>query len=251
MTTAQLLQCTVCGGSLASTARACPKCGAENTWLHSEIERFKVALPTLKVPSATQYFWQSSVLTATSEHITEPGQLTIDFATDPPTVTAGRPQYWRPVLEFFDLAKDLPPPKVKESTRTVLYVGGLLVLAAVMLGGYKLLGSSPDSIAKRAAEHILKRSLNDPDSFKRRSADVVWEGTTASGKPAYAVRVDYSATNAYGGRIQDCNTVIFFMDGDNVKWNPADARLPCESGTLLERGDAKALEVLTEYVLSQ
>jgi len=215
------------------------------------------ARASLKLPSATAYYAKGSVLTATSEHITEPGNLTIDFGTEPPTVHAERPGYWLPVLKFFDLAQDLPPAAARrESRRTILYVGGLLIVAAAVLLGWKLKPTLfPSSAATEFAEQIVKESMTDPDSFVRRSSELVWQEKTASGGNAYAVKVDYSGTNALGGRIRNCQTVLFMVEGDKLKWLPGDQNLPCESGDLLKRGDAKAIEVLTsgirEYLVMQ
>jgi uncharacterized protein len=108
-----------------------------------------------------------------------------------------------------------------------------------------------DSAAISSAEQIVQKSMVDPDSYRRRNAEIVWRGTTKSKKSAYAVQLDFSGTNAFGGRIQGCQTVLFALEGDQITWLPGDHNLPCESGTLLKRGDREAIDFLTERLMQQ
>lgn len=36
----KLIPCAACGDEIATSARSCPKCGAENTWLHPVVKSF-------------------------------------------------------------------------------------------------------------------------------------------------------------------------------------------------------------------
>ncbi len=42
--TASLISCGTCGNRIATTAKSCPKCGAVNSWVHPEIERFLASI---------------------------------------------------------------------------------------------------------------------------------------------------------------------------------------------------------------
>lgn len=58
-TAANLIACNSCDSKIAKSAATCPSCGAANTWIHPEIERFRARVSELPPVGAT-YRWTST-----------------------------------------------------------------------------------------------------------------------------------------------------------------------------------------------
>src|SRR4051794_27570372 len=55
----KLIACGACGNQIAVAAAACPKCGAPNSWLHPEIERFAASLQKVNfLPPQSKVLWK-------------------------------------------------------------------------------------------------------------------------------------------------------------------------------------------------
>lgn len=63
----KLMSCSACGQQIATTALACPKCGAPNNWLHPEIERFRASLGQFNEMPPFNIKWDRFVLRGTAE----------------------------------------------------------------------------------------------------------------------------------------------------------------------------------------
>lgn len=63
----KLMACAACGQQIATSAAACPKCGAPNTWVHPEIERFRQSLGEFGHMPAFNIKWERAVLRGTAE----------------------------------------------------------------------------------------------------------------------------------------------------------------------------------------
>jgi hypothetical protein len=57
-----LIPCETCGKSLACTAKACPHCGAENKWVHPEIQRFLASIKQFsRLPPFNYYYDKATI----------------------------------------------------------------------------------------------------------------------------------------------------------------------------------------------
>ena len=93
--------------------------------------------------------------------------------------------------------------KPKKSLSAIEKLGFVVGALIVVLVGADNLGWIPsketgtptvnsDRTAISRAEQIILGNLINPDGYERRSAAVVWTGSTRSGKPMSGVKVDYN-----------------------------------------------------------
>jgi hypothetical protein len=75
ITTPRLIRCNTCGRDIAVTAEACPKCGALNTWVHPEIQRFLASTQMFNHLPAFRYF--SGRFTLEGEAEVKRGQMAV------------------------------------------------------------------------------------------------------------------------------------------------------------------------------
>lgn len=140
--------------------------------------------------------------------------------------------------------RDQVVAEVGRKQMLVTWMAFLLVFALLAFKGWEWLQKSGVG-AVSEAEQIVRQNMVNPDSYSRRDGKVVWSGKTRSGKPAFAVRLDYTGTNGFGGTIRDCTTVLYAKDGSKIVWNKFFAELPCEVGDMIANKDANAMEVVT------
>lgn len=93
--------------------------------------------------------------------------------------------------------------------------------------------------------------MRNPDGYHRRSATVVWKGTTAKGHPAYGTKIDYSGQNTFGGTVRQCEFVFFFRNGDSIKWDDAFGREPCDAIQFFSGGEPELVAVMSKRLAEQ
>jgi hypothetical protein len=92
--------------------------------------------------------------------------------------------------------------------------GGVL---SSLLGAVGDIGRA--SPAKQGGQ-ILQQSLRAPASYNFVSGDVIWEGKTKAGEPAYVVRVAYDAQNGFGALLRGCAIVAYRETSDGqLAWS--------------------------------
>ncbi len=71
---AELINCLACNNEIATTANACPKCGAANEWIHPSIQRFLEDIKAAKISwnksgqlSDLLYNWNRYSIAGTAE----------------------------------------------------------------------------------------------------------------------------------------------------------------------------------------
>lgn len=73
----------------------------------------------------------------------------------------------------------------------------------------------------RVGGEVIKKSLQNPDSFRYVAGKTYWKGKDAKGNPAYVVLVSYTAQNAFGGTLSGCNLVSYSKAPDaTLSWGP-------------------------------
>jgi hypothetical protein len=75
------------------------------------------------------------------------------------------------------------------------------------------------SASDQAAE-IAKQHVRSPASFKHVGGEVLWEGQTKAGLPAYVVSVSYDAANGFGALLRGCMVVAYSRTADGqLTWD--------------------------------
>jgi hypothetical protein len=95
------------------------------------------------------------------------------------------------------------------------FIGGLWFLSALSSAGPIMPTGSPSTTG---AAQIIKEGLKNPDSLSVKSSKVLWSGPY-EGRTAYLVEVVYTATNSFGGTIQNCKIVAFSRDEQSLYWS--------------------------------
>lgn len=108
-----------------------------------------------------------------------------------------------------------------------------------------------DSAAINRAEQIIHGNLVNPDSYQRRSASVVWKGSTRAGKPMFGVKVDYNVQNAFGGTIRKCEYIFYFRDGDNLRWEDKFGREPCDAVQYFNGDETAIVNQMAKVLVEQ
>lgn len=108
-----------------------------------------------------------------------------------------------------------------------------------------------DSAAIHRAEQIIQGNLVNPDSYQRRSASVVWNGSTRAGKPMFGVKVDYNVQNAFGGTIRKCEYIFYFRDGEKIMWEDKFGREPCDAVQYFDGNEAALVNQMTKVLVEQ
>ena len=108
-------------------------------------------------------------------------------------------------------------------------------------GGYYLSerDNSSVDVGKNAkvitnAEQIIQSKLKSPSSYRKITGTVMWEGKNQTGNDAYAVKINYDAQNSFGASIRECKVVMYFMDGELMKWNPTVGMQSCNYAGITE-----------------
>lgn len=75
------------------------------------------------------------------------------------------------------------------------------------------------SPADQAAQ-IAKQHVRSPASFKHVGGEVLWEGQTKDGLPAYVTSVAFDAANGFGAVLRGCMVVAYSRTADGqLAWN--------------------------------
>ena len=76
------------------------------------------------------------------------------------------------------------------------------------------------SPADQAAQ-IAKQHVRSPASFKHVGGEVLWEGQTKDGLPAYVTSVSYDAANVFGALLRGCMIIAYHRTADGrLTWDP-------------------------------
>ena len=76
------------------------------------------------------------------------------------------------------------------------------------------------SPADQAAQ-IAKQHVRSPASFKHVGGEVLWEGQTKDGLPAYVTSVSYDAANGFGAVLRGCMVIAYRRTADGqLAWDP-------------------------------
>ena len=94
-------------------------------------------------------------------------------------------------------------------------VAGSWVIISALLVTIVLTGCDA---ATGDADRIIQQSLRSPNSFSAVSHTTLFTGKKA-GQPAYIVKVEYDAQNAFGASVRDCTYVSFYHENDDIKWS--------------------------------
>jgi hypothetical protein len=105
----------------------------------------------------------------------------------------------------------------------------------------------PDSQTMKAIE-IIKKNLRDPSSFSYVNGKTVWSGENAAGNPAYVVRVEYDANNAFGGTVRECKFVAFFEKGGSYYWRDRGSIDRCDGAGMFS--EEQMVEVMSSTLQS-
>ena len=79
ISTNELIACRACNHMIARAARTCPGCGAPNTWIHPEIQRFINGCKSFRNTPPFQYVHEALILQGTAE-VKKGGHATADKA---------------------------------------------------------------------------------------------------------------------------------------------------------------------------
>lgn len=97
----------------------------------------------------------------------------------------------------------------------------LPALAGLLLAGCSPGDFSLDTSPPAQAAEIVKTMVRSPDSFKRVGGEVVWQGKTRDGRPAYVTTVAFDSQNAFGAMLRGCMLVAYHEAQDGkLTWNP-------------------------------
>lgn len=67
---------------------------------------------------------------------------------------------------------------------------------------------------------IVKLQLKSPSSFKKIGGEIIWEGKTNDGLPAYIVSVLFDASNSFGASLRGCMFVAYSEDSSKkIVWD--------------------------------
>jgi hypothetical protein len=97
----------------------------------------------------------------------------------------------------------------------------LSLACALSLAGCSPGGFGRDTSPPAQAAEIVKTMVRSPDSFKRAGGEVLWQGQTRDGRPAYVTSVAFDSQNGLGAMMRGCMLVAFHegADGKSV-WDP-------------------------------
>jgi|688.fasta_scaffold179778_2 hypothetical protein len=97
----------------------------------------------------------------------------------------------------------------------------LSLACALSLAGCSPGGFGRDTSPPAQAAEIVKTMVRSPDSFKRAGGEVLWQGQTRDGRPAYVTSVAFDSQNALGAMMRGCMLVAFHEDADGkIAWDP-------------------------------
>lgn len=76
-------------------------------------------------------------------------------------------------------------------------------------------------VAADQAAQIAKQHVRSPASFKHVGGEVLWEGQTKDGLPAYVTSVSHDAANGFGAVLRGCMIIAYNRTADGqLTWNP-------------------------------